>query len=375
MREIEVVRIPVDAANAAALEAAIRERRSDYFAPPHCLALELGQNADGTEVIALVTWASKESHAAAARDSGAAALFAAVGKLAAGAPWIATVPVSSPGAGRLAGQAVLVTGGASGIGRAVVDRFVAEGARVGVADRNANGLASLRETYGKHVATIEADVATTAGNRNAVEQTVAAFGTLDCLVANAGLFDGFREFAALDVETLDRAFNAIFDVNVRGVILGCRAALPCLVASKGSIILTLSNASFIPDGGGVMYVASKHALLGVLRQLAHELAPAVRVNAVAPGATRTPIAVPNVFGAGLDQQGPEVSAAIANLVPLGIHSEPTDHADAYVLLASRKESIAMTGTVIGSDGGLGIRGLRRTRGGDRLAEQLGTPSA
>jgi quinol monooxygenase YgiN len=100
MRKIEVVRIPVDPTNAAALEAVIRERRSDYFAPPHCLALDFGQSGDSTEVIAVVTWASKEAHATAGRDPGAAALFAAVGKLAAGAPWIASVPASSPGPGR-----------------------------------------------------------------------------------------------------------------------------------------------------------------------------------------------------------------------------------------------------------------------------------
>jgi NAD(P)-dependent dehydrogenase (short-subunit alcohol dehydrogenase family)/quinol monooxygenase YgiN len=375
MAEIEIVRIPVDPPNAPALEAVIRERRADYFAPPHCLALEVGRSEDEADVIAVVTWASKEAHAAARKGPGAAALFAAVGKLATGAPWLASLAARSTGAGRLAGQVILVTGGASGIGRAVVDRFVTEGARVGVVDRNAPGLALVREAHGDKVITIEADVATASGNRQAVERTVAAFGKLDCLVANAGMFDGFCEFATLDVEALDRAFDAIFNINVRGLLLGCRTALPHLAASRGSIVITLSNASLLPDGGGVMYVASKHAELGVMRQLAHELAPHVRVNAVAPGATKTPIGVPDIFGESLDQQAADVSAAIAKLVPLEIHSLPTDHTGAYVLLAARDESPAMTGTVISSDGGLGVRGLRRTRGGDHLMQTLGVRPA
>jgi NAD(P)-dependent dehydrogenase (short-subunit alcohol dehydrogenase family)/quinol monooxygenase YgiN len=370
MREIEIVRIPVLPANAAALETAIRERRLDYFNLPLCLGLDVGSNGDSTEVIALVTWASKDAHAEARKSPGAAALFAAVGKFAAGAPSIVSLE-GSGGAGRLAGQVVLVTGGASGIGRAVVDRFVAEGARVAVADQDAPGLAAVREAHGRSVITVAADLRTLAGNRAAVEQAVAAFGRLDCLVANAGVFDGFRDFASLDLESLNRGFDSIFDVNVRGLLLGCRAALPSLAASSGSIIVTLSNVSFIPDGGGVMYVASKHAALGVVRQLAHELAPCVRVNGVAPGATKTAIRVPEVFGQSLDQRAPEISAAIAKLVPLAAHAEPADHTGAYVLLAARDDSPAMTGTVITSDGGLGIRGLRRTRGGERLGDVLG----
>jgi NAD(P)-dependent dehydrogenase (short-subunit alcohol dehydrogenase family)/quinol monooxygenase YgiN len=370
MREIEIVRIPVLPANAAALQTAIRERRLDYFSPPFCVGLDVGSSGDSTEVIALVTWESKDAHEAARNSPGAAALFAAVGKFAAGAPSIASLE-GSRGMGRLAGQVVLVTGGASGIGRAVVDRFVAEGARVAVADQNASGLAAVREAHGQSVITVAADLRTPSGNREAVEQTVAAFGKLDCLVANAGVFDGFRDFATLDLEGLDRGFDSIFNVNVRGLMLSCRAALPHLAASGGSIIVTLSNASFMPDGGGVVYVASKHAALGVVRQLAHELAPRVRVNGVAPGATKTPIRVPEIFGESPDQRTPEISAAIAKLVPLETHSEPADHTGAYVLLAARDESPAMTGTVITSDGGLGVRGLRRTRGGERLGGMLG----
>jgi cis-3,4-dihydrophenanthrene-3,4-diol dehydrogenase len=371
MREIEIVRIPVAAANASALQTAITERRSDYFSPPRCMALEVGSNEDGTEVVAVVTWASKDAHAAARQDPGAATLFGAVGRLATGLPSLTSIDSTTRGAeARLAGQTALVTGGASGIGRAVVDRFVAEGACVGVADRNSRGLALVKEAHGNRVVSIEADLRTVHANVRAVDQTIAAFGKLDCLIANAGMFDGFRDFGTLDIAAIDSGFDAIFDINVRGLLFGCRAALPHLAATTGSIVVTLSNASFRPDGGGVMYVASKHAALGVVRQLAHELAPHVRVNAVAPGATKTPIAVPDIFGESVDQQASEVSAAIAAIVPLEVHSEAVDHTSAYVLLAARDESAAMTGTVIASDGGLGVRGLRRIRGGEGLLETL-----
>lgn len=366
MAEIEIVRIPVAPENADALVDALAAARAGYLAPPACAGLEIGRGEG--EVVAVIHWASAEAHKAAAQLPAAGALFAAVDAHAAGAPSLETMPAVS--AGRLAGQVALVTGGANGIGRAVVERFVAEGARVAVADRDAEALAELAGAYGDALLAIEADLATAEGNVRAVEDTVAAFGTLDTLVANAGLFDGFFDFPAVSVDQLDKGFDALFDVNVRGLILACRAALPHLVKSNGSIVATLSNASLYPDGGGVLYVASKHAALGVVRQLAHELAPAVRVNAVAPGATKTAIGVPEVLGGPLDQTAPEISAAIASVVPLGTHVGPEAHAPAYVLLASRAESGAMTGTIIESDGGLGVRGLRRTRGGDGLAQQF-----
>jgi 2,3-dihydroxy-2,3-dihydrophenylpropionate dehydrogenase len=360
--EIEIVRIPVAPENADALAAALEQGRQGYLAPPACAGLEIARGEG--EIVAVIHWASPEAHQAAAALPAAGELFGAVQRYAAGPPSLETLPATS--AGTLTGQVALVTGGASGIGRAVVDAYVAAGAKVGVADRNAAGLASLKAVHGDRIAAIEADLATAAGNEKAVADTVAAFGKLDVLVANAGLFDGFFDFSGVSVDQLDRGFDEVFGVNVRGLILVASAALPHLVQTSGSIVVTLSNASLYPDGGGLLYVASKHAALGVVRQLAHELAPVVRVNAVAPGATKTPIDVPDVLGGPLDQTAPEISAAIASAVPLGVHVEPAAHAAAYVLLASRTDSAAMTGTVIESDGGLGIRGLRRTRGGDGL---------
>jgi cis-3,4-dihydrophenanthrene-3,4-diol dehydrogenase len=272
----------------------------------------------------------------------------------------------------LEGQVALVTGGASGIGRAVVERYVLEGCRVGIVDINNEGLTSLQNALGERIVTVCADVSTIAGNELAVRETVQAFGQLDVFVANAGLFDGFAEFADLSLKSVYEGFHQIFDLNVRGFLLGARAALPELARTHGSMIFTLSNSSLYPDGGGVMYVASKHAALGVMRQLAHELAPVVRVNGVAAGATRTPIRTAPAFSVpSVNYLAPEVDRAIEALTPLAIRADPADHAAAYVLLASRDGGRVMTGAVIETDAGLGVRGLRRTRGGDELQKRLG----
>ena len=137
-------------------------------------------------------------------------------------------------------------------------------------------------------------------------------------------------------------------MNVLALILGARAAVTELLKTKGSIIVTLSNSSFYPDGGGVMYIASKHAALGVVRQLAHEFAPFIRVNGVSPGATKTDIRMAASFGR--DEKGEPIrthvhpsnlDAAVEAVTPLRMHAFPQDHAGAYVLLGARKESRAV----------------------------------
>src|ERR1700683_2202183 len=269
--------------------------------------------------------------------------------------------------GALEGQVALVTGGASGIGRGVVERYVWEGCKVGVADINVKGVAFLKNDLGAEITTIEADLTTAAGNDEAVRETVRAFGKLDVFVANAGTFDGFAEFVDLSPAQLAQGYELLFGLNVRGVLHGAQAALPELLKTRGSIIMTLSGSSLYPDGGGVLYVASKHAAHGIMRQLAHELAPAVRVNGIAPGVTRTGMQTPAVFGVKpLAASGNQLDQWIKDLTPLAIHSNPEDHAGAYVLLASRTDGRMITGAVIKTDGGFDIRGLRRTRGGDRL---------
>ena len=278
---------------------------------------------------------------------------------------------------QLEGQVALVTGGGSGIGRAVVDRYVEEGARVCIMDISAERLAEVSRLHGERVIGVQGDATTVEANERAVRQTVEKFSKLDVFVANAGLGDAFRELIDIPTADVPRVYKEIFDLNVLAVIIGARVAVKELVKTQGSIIVTLSNSSFYPDGGGVMYIASKHAALGIVRQLAHEFAPMVRVNGVSPGATKTDIRMPASFG--LDERGERIrththpsnkDAAVEAVTPLKMHAEPADHSGAYVLLASRRDSKAMTGTVVKSEAGLGIRGLRRVRGGDELRKRL-----
>lgn len=275
--------------------------------------------------------------------------------------------------GALEGQVALVTGGSSGIGRAVVDRYIEEGAKVGVVDIVKERLDELAAVYGNKVTCIEGDVTQLEPNRRAVQQTVKAFGKLDVFVANAGIGDAFKEIADIPEADLAQVYADIFDVNVKAVIIGARVALSELLKTNGSIIVTLSNSAFYPDGGGVMYIASKHAALGVVRQLAHEFAPHVRVNAVSPGATKTDKLMPASLG--LDEKGQRIrtqthpsnkDAAVEACTPLKMHAYPAHHSGAYVLLASRRDNVAMTGSVVKTEAGLGVRGLRRVRGGDDL---------
>ena len=185
--------------------------------------------------------------------------------------------------GWLDGQVALVTGGGSGIGRAVVERYVDEGARVAVIDRAPGRGEELRARFGDRVAAIAGDVSRLDDNRRAVAATVAAFGRLDIFVGNAGVLDGFVPLSEMPEEKLAAACDELFAVNVKGCILGAKAALAELDEGSGCMIFTASGAGFTSAGGGVIYTASKHAVVGIIRQLAVELGPKIRVNGVAPG--------------------------------------------------------------------------------------------
>ena len=177
--------------------------------------------------------------------------------------------------GWLDGSVALVTGGGSGIGRAIVARFVEEGARVGVLDRVPARAAQLRADFGDTVVAIPGDATRREDNARAVAETVRFFGRLDVFVGNAGVFDNFLSLADFPEERLSQAFDEMFAVNVKGYLLGAKAALPELSKTEGSIIFTASVAGFNSGGGGAIYTASKHAVVGLIRQLAVELGPRI----------------------------------------------------------------------------------------------------
>jgi NAD(P)-dependent dehydrogenase (short-subunit alcohol dehydrogenase family) len=259
--------------------------------------------------------------------------------------------------GRLDGQVALVTGGGSGIGRAVVARFVEEGARVGVMERVADRTNALRSQLGAAVVAIPGDAGDLADNKRAVAETVGAFGQLDVFVGNAGIFDVYASFADLAEDELIRAYDELFGVNVRGCIFGARAALPELRKTSGSMIFTASVAGLNSGGGGVLYTASKHAVVGLIREMAVELGPDIRVNGVAPGGTMTDLR--GLAALGNDDRSQFANPAIEERLragnPLHLALMPDDLAGAYVLLASRRDAKGITGTILTVDAGAMLR--------------------
>jgi NAD(P)-dependent dehydrogenase (short-subunit alcohol dehydrogenase family) len=255
--------------------------------------------------------------------------------------------------GWLAGVRAIVTGAGSGIGRAIVRRYLAEGARVVAVVRNPGDAAAL-EAEGASVVVGDVSQYTTAAD--AVGTAVARFGGLDVYVANAGLWDFHKRLEKQTPAELSAAAVEIFGVNVMGALFGAHAAAAELRANRGSFIATGSNACFRAGGGGALYTASKFALRGLVMQLARELAPDVRVNAVAPGATDTSLSGPESLQQGDKRLNadPERIARMAPHIPLGFVSQPEDHTGLYVLLASRRNSAYITGAVLLSDGGLTV---------------------
>jgi NAD(P)-dependent dehydrogenase (short-subunit alcohol dehydrogenase family) len=258
--------------------------------------------------------------------------------------------------GWLDGKRALVAGAGSGIGRAVLTAFRAEGARVAALERNEAKAGRLAADLPDCVVS-RGDATVMADARSAVAAVTHSFGGLDVLVNCVGIFDFYRGLADIADDQLDAAFDEIFAVNVRSQLVTVRAALPELRRAGGSVVLTVSTSGFYPGRGGVLYVASKFAVRGCVIALAHELAPEVRVNGVAPGGTQgTELTGPRSLG--LDGQvlgsTPGREEDLRSRTPLRVALGGEDHAGSYVFLASDRAR-GITGTVVHSDGGIGVR--------------------
>ena len=274
---------------------------------------------------------------------------------------------------QLKDQVALVTGGGSGLGRAIVERYVEEGAHVAIFDRSQERIEEVTKALGGKVIGIAGDVREMADNKRAVVECVKAFGKLDTLVGNAGVWDWSKSLVSTEDDALVSAFDEMFAINVKGYVLAAKAALPELYKSKGQMIFTASNASFYPGGGGVLYTATKHAVVGMIKQMAHEFAPHVRVNGVAPGG----IGGSNLAGIGaLGQAGNKFSELPLNdlmkqMLPLERAFHAREYAGAYVFFANRKDNQPGTGGVLNFDGGIGMRGFASANMGAELVEAFG----
>lgn len=263
--------------------------------------------------------------------------------------------------GRLEGYATVVTGAGSGIGRGIVEAFVAEGAGVIAVDRVDERLRDLESRFPGKVYGVTANVASYEDNARAVAEAVSRFGKLDTFVGNAGIWDFGASTQATPADKLAAAFDELFAVNVKGYLLGAKAAWEELSKSGGSIIYTTSNAGWWPGGGGPVYTASKHAVVGLIHQLAFELWP-VRVNGVAPGGTITDLRGTEALGERDRSFGDLIASRPAGARGFAM-AEPQEHAPAYVFLAS-KEARNTNASIIDSTGAMQTRMFRMARGLD-----------
>jgi len=258
---------------------------------------------------------------------------------------------SYKGSGKLAGKRALITGGDSGIGRAAALHFAREGADVAILylpEEAGDGAEALRliEAEGARGLAIEADLRDPKACADAVARTVAAFGGLDILVANAAIQKVYGDLT----EISDDDWHWHFDVNIHSIFYLSRAALPHLSAGS-SIICTSSVIAFLGNGDLLAYSTTKGAISGFARGLAKQLAArGIRVNQVAPGPIWTPIQ-PASWG----QVDPQIVAETGKDTPIGRIGQPSEVGPAFVYLASEEASY-VTGQTIHVNGGIPVNG-------------------
>lgn len=253
-------------------------------------------------------------------------------------------------AGRLTGKVALITGGASGIGRASAVLFAREGARVVVSDRDEAGNAEtvrLIEAEGGTALAVQCEVSDAQQVQAMIEATVQHFGELNVLFNNAGT--GETPTSLLDLEEAE--WDRVMAVNAKAVWLGLKYGIPAMLkgGKGGSIINTGSIAGLVGFRGHIAYSASKAACLHLTKTAALEFARSnIRVNAIAPAFTNTPMVVRDLAGQYDDPE--KVLKKLAATVPLGRLGLPEEIANAALYLAS-DESSFMTGTIMTLDGG------------------------
>ena len=258
------------------------------------------------------------------------------------------------GDGRLSGRAALITGAASGIGKATAERFLAEGARVAAADANAGGLAAAFGGRDRdQIVTVTGDVSREQDAARMAAATAEAFGSIDVLVNCAGIAR-YTNFLELSLEE----WQLVQDVNSTGTFLMAQAVARHMVSAaadggrtRAIVNLASVEAHVVLASSGhpqVHYNASKGAVHMITRALSVELAPhGIRVNSICPGVTETPLASYALASA-------EKRAAIERLVPLGRVGKPEDIAAAALFLASEDASY-ITGEALVVDGGFMVQ--------------------
>jgi 3-oxoacyl-[acyl-carrier protein] reductase len=246
-------------------------------------------------------------------------------------------------AGRFAGKVIVITGGAGAFGTEIARHLSGEGANVVIGDLDAGEAERVASTFGESVVSCRLDVTDAESAAEAMAFAEERFGGIDVLVNNAGLT---HRPAPLE-EIPDDAYNLVFDVNVRGTFLCSKHAIPALRRRGGGAIVNLSSVAAIAHRpGNTVYSAAKGAVAAFTRNLAVELAPQIRVNAVLPVAADTPFMIA-AFG---ERMPAEAAAAMRAGIPLARLCEPADVANAVAFLAS-DDAAFITGHSLLLDGG------------------------
>jgi len=245
----------------------------------------------------------------------------------------------------LEGKVVLITGASRGIGAATARLFAQARAAVVLASRNAEDLARLEEEIkasGGEALAVVTDVADAASVQALVQRAVATYGRLDLAVNNAGVAGGNRPLVEVTEETFDR----VIAINLKGVFLGMKYEIPPMLAvGAGAIVNVSSTVGLVGSGAGIApYIASKHGVVGLTKAAALEYAGQhLRVNAIAPGTTRT-----SVNEQWVDNE--QIKQRITSGIPLGRIADPEEVAEVILWLCSDAASY-VTGVTLPVDGG------------------------
>jgi NAD(P)-dependent dehydrogenase (short-subunit alcohol dehydrogenase family) len=242
----------------------------------------------------------------------------------------------------LQGKVALVTGAASGIGRATAVLLAQRGAKVVVADRDEVGGAETVALIGDKAKFIHVDVANEQSIQNLVDKTLATFGRLDIAHNNAGIAIGGTRFA--EVQTA--AWDKILDVNLSGMFFAMRAQIQAMLETGGGSIINMSSvAGLVAQVGQVGYITSKHAVIGMTKAAAVEYSgQGIRVNALLPGTVNTPM-VQSIIAS-----NPGWVEKLTANQPIQRLGEPDEIAEAVAWLASDAASF-VTGASLAIDGG------------------------
>jgi len=242
---------------------------------------------------------------------------------------------------RLAGKTAIVTGGGSGFGAGIARKFVAEGARVMVADINLAAAQEIADEIGGIAQQV--DVANADSVRAMAEAALKAFSTLDILINNAGI----THTPAPMEEVSEEIFDRVLAVNAKSVFLTAKYIVPHMKANgSGAILNVASTAGVSPRPNLNWYNASKGWMITATKTMAIELAPSgVRVNAINPVAGETPL-----LKSFMGEDTPEIRAKFISTIPLGRFSTPEDMANAALFLCSDEASM-ITGVAMEVDGG------------------------